>query len=125
MAQTLTNDSSVAAAVATSGIGDSAVALTEALRPNGIAQHIRTLKAIAAAGVAHGRDHIVGQAMRELARTATALTTLAPRHIMPGSLYENRPRSVQHKAADFENPAQLGGERQVDVCWAVLTGWNQ
>jgi hypothetical protein len=89
VARTLTADSSGAAAMATSGIGSGGVALVQADRPNGVIDHIRGLRWIAGAASRAERDHVAGQANRELARLAFALARLNSVDIMPGNLYQD------------------------------------
>ena len=85
--ETLTNEQSAAAAMATGGIGESGRALIRAGSPNGVADHIRELRQIATAALGTWQDHVAGVAHVELTRLATGLATMVSHDIMSRSLY--------------------------------------
>ena len=121
-ARTLTDDSSPAAAMATSGIGEGGVALIKAERPVSVSDHIRRLQSITLAALSTERDHVVGQANYELARLAFGLAQLESRDLMPATLYLDACEAICKSVDGFMSRTTSTGALMRDYAMTRVTG---
>ncbi len=121
VAQTLTNDQSAAPAMATSGIGESGLALIRAGSPNMVADHIRRLGWIALGSMRAERDHVAGQAHVELAKLALGLASMDSRDVMPPSLYQDACEALSASVDAFVERASTAGKLANDWAWMWTT----
>ncbi len=119
--QTLTNDQSTAPAMATTGIGESGLALIRAGSPNMIAGHIRTLGSIALGSMRAERDHVTGTAHVELSKLAIGLASMKPGDIMPSSLFEDACEALSASVDAFVARASSSGGLANDWAWMWTT----
>ena len=122
ISQTLTADSSGAAAMATAGVGSSGVALIQAKHPLGVNDNIRRLRSIAGAAMRAERDHVAGQANHELARLALALARLESSDIMPASLYQDACEAISQSVEDFVARTTSAGSLMRDIAMTPING---
>jgi hypothetical protein len=118
---TLTNDDSAGAAMATRGIGDGAVALIRACSPNMVADHIRKLRAIAAGAIRSNQDHVTGAAHVELSKIAISLASMDTRDVMPPSLFQDACDAFSHSVDEFIARTTSKGGLMDDIAWSWVT----
>ncbi len=121
VAQTLTNDESAAPAMATSGIGESGLALIRAGSPNMVADHIRRLSSIALGAMRVERDHVAGQAHVELSKLAVGLASMDSRDVMPPSLFLDACGALGASVDAFAARASSSGKLANDWAWMWTT----
>ncbi len=121
VAQTLTNDESAAPAMATTGIGESGLALIRAGSPNMVADHIRRLGSIALGAMRAERDHVAGQAHVELSKLAVGLASMNSRDVMPPSLFQDACAAMSASVDAFVARASSSGKLMDDWAWMWTT----
>jgi hypothetical protein len=121
LAQTLTNDQSAAAAMATSAIGTGALALIRARSPNMVSDHIAKLRAIAIGSLGAQKDHVAGQAHVELSKIAISLAEMEPGEIMPAGLFEDACDAFGASVDVYINRASTSGRLANDWAWNYVT----
>ena len=118
---TLANDASAAAAMATSGIGESARALIHARSPNMVADHIRRLREIALGSMGAEKDHVAGQAHVDLSKLAVGLASMTSRDVMPPSLYQDACSAFADSVDAFVQRASTKAGLANDWAWNWVT----
>jgi hypothetical protein len=118
---TLTNEESPGAAMATRGIGDSAIALIRARSPNMVADHIRKLRTIAAGAIRTNQDHVTGTAHVELSKVAIGLAGMETRDVMPPSLFQDACDAFANSVDEFIARTTSKGGLMDDVAWSWVT----
>ncbi len=118
---TLMNDQSAAAAMATRGIGDSALALLRAHSPNMVTDHIGKLRAVALGSMQNEKDHVAGEAHVQLVKIAIGLASLDSRDIMPPSLFQEACAALCDTVDAFVERASTSGGLANDWAWNQVT----
>jgi hypothetical protein len=118
---TLTNEASPGAAMATRGIGESALALIRAQSPNMVADHIKKLRSIAAAAIRTNQDHVTGAAHVELSKIAIGLAGMDMRDVMPASLFQEACDAFGNSVNEFIGRTTSKGGLMDDIAWSWVT----
>ena len=118
---TLANEESPGAAMATRGIGDSAIALIRARSPNMVADHIEKLRTIAAGAIRTNQDHVTGAAHVELSKIAIGLAGMDIHDIMPPSLYDDACEAFAHSVGEYVRRTTSKGGLMDDLAWTWVT----
>jgi hypothetical protein len=118
---TLTNEESPGAAMATRGIGDSAIALIRARSPNMVADHIRKLRTIAAGAIRTNQDHVTGAAHVELSKVAIGLAGMDARDVMPPRLYDAACEAFANSVDEYVARTTSKGGLMDDLAWTWVT----